>query len=389
MTNDRDADLLASELHDLVDGITPDRGAGMQRAQRTITRRARNRRTAVGAGAVVVLVAATVFVAVDRETKDSQRPIGTSAPSVTSSPTTSTTTTSTTVPGSPILSTIPPLSDLPAATAAYSKTFAWGTADDQVAFQVPHGEGVSGGPIAFTADAAGNIVMLDHSNARLVQWRNNTASAIPIALADPGVTAAVFDDQGRVIVANSELAVFGPDGAKQGSWTNLGTNGVPYGQLEADAGRVFVTGGGGRTPVLRDDGAGYVAVRNGTSEPDLVSFPDWDSPEDPSMTITMPSGGRKYEITGATGVRLVPARTRLTDGSLVFVMPGFSNGNADQSLPYIVGRIDSAGHASYRTVNTSGGYLVNGPEFVFKLDGFAVMGSTTTDGVTVSYYPFD
>ena len=89
MTNDRDAEFLASELHELVDGIAPDRGAGMQRTQRAMARRTRNRRASMGAaGAAVALVAATVFVAVDRDTESSQRPIGTTTTSSVSTPAT-------------------------------------------------------------------------------------------------------------------------------------------------------------------------------------------------------------------------------------------------------------------------------------------------------------
>jgi hypothetical protein len=65
------------------------------------------------------------------------------------------------------------------------------------------------------------------------------------------------------------------------------------------------------------------------------------------------------------------------------------SGHEDDAMSYVLGRIDRAGHAKYTTFAAATGYLIHGPELVVNDDGLGVLGSTTTDGVTVSYYPFD
>ena len=389
MTDD-DMKFLGDELHELVDGIastSPD--SARDRARRGIARHQRNRRAAAGAAAGVVAIAAIAFVAVDRDNKDSQRPIGTtstptSAPTTTSS---STTTPSTTVPGSPIASTIPPLSDLPAATASYTKSFAWGTGDNQVAFHTPQGEGASGGPVAFTATADGDIVMLDHSSSRIVRLQGEAASAVRIALADPGVTAAAIDDRGRVIVANSELAVFGPQGNKEGAWKGL-MDPISIGRLEVENGGVYANNNGSnRTQLLRDNGNGYVPLGDAVVKPPPVQV---DVISDRHVAkLSVSADDTRYQIKTSETILELSVAKRLPDGSLVFVLR-FEQGVVDPDLPttYIVGRIDRSGNAHYETVKASTGYLVNGPGFEINDDGVAVMGSTTAGGVTVSYYPF-
>jgi hypothetical protein len=384
MTTDDDMRTLHDDLHELADAVAPaSASTARDRARRGIARRARNRRAAVGAGAAVVLIAATVFFAVDRDTKDSQRPIGTTTPSVTSAPTTTSTTT-TTVPGSPILGTIPAVSDLPAATASYAKTFGWGTGDDQVAFHTPQGEGVSGGPIAFDADGAGNITILDQSNSRVVHFERVASPAQHIALADPGVSAAVFDDNNRVVVANSELAVFSfwPRGQKEDAWDPLGS----IGRLEVDAGTVYEVHDNTRLPRLRFDGSRYVPVANPTLIPTAVQVDVVSDRHIAAMTAT--ASGQQYRIATADSILGLHEVKQYPFGPLVFVL-AFEQSNTDQPDTYVIGRIDRDGNALYQTVHASWGYLVNGPQFVLNGLGVAVMDSTTTGGVTVSYYPFD
>jgi hypothetical protein len=275
------------------------------------------------------------------------------------------------------------VSELPAATASYSKSFAWGTADDQVSFHTPQGEGASGGPIAFTADAAGNIVMLDHSSSRIVRFEHGSAAADHIALADPGVTTAVFDAKGRVIVANSRLAVYGSGGKTEGSW-DLTT----IGRLEVDGPNVYETRKDHtRMLQLRDNGSRYVPVENATLLPAAVEVDVVSDRHTAAFTVS--ATVTRYRITTHDATRYLAAARTLPDGSLVFVLtPEQGVIDTDQPTTYVVGRIDRSGHAQYQTVAASTGYLVNGPGFVINDDGLAVMGSTTTGGVTVSYYPF-
>jgi hypothetical protein len=393
MTNDHDMKLLSDELHDLAGDIAPSSSAAARdRARRGIARHSRNRRTAVAAAGVVVVVAAAAFVAVDRDTKDSRRPIGTTTPSVSVAPTTTSTST---LPGSPILSTIPTLGDLPTATASYSKTFPWGTADDQVAFHTPQGEGVSGGPVAFTADAAGNIVMLDHSNSRLVRFEHGSASTVPIALASPAVTAAAFDDRGRVIVATvADLAVFGPQGQAEGSWSAISKDGDAINHLEVDGNRVYAlptysADQSFRTLLLRDDGSGYVPVRDSAQKIGVidVGMTPTDGPgARRTLRLTVSASGKEYRVTTPDSILDLRALRLLPDGSVTFVLR--LEHDPPDPTKYVLGRIDSVGSAHYATVSASDGYLVNGPGFVINDDGVAVMRSTTTGGVTVSYYPF-
>jgi hypothetical protein len=389
MTNDHEMNHLSDELHDLADGIAPASSAARDRARRGIARHSRNRRAAVSAAAAVVVVTAAVFVVVDRESTDSGQPIGTTEPTASSAPGT---TTPPTTAGSPILSTVPPLNELRAATAAYEKPFPWGTKPGQVAFQVPRGEGVSGGPVTFTADAAGNIVLLDQSNSRLVRLDQGAASARAIAGLSPAVTAATFDDQGRVIVATvSDLAVYGPNGQAEGAWQGISKGGSTIYRLEVDGRRVYsaafsVDNLKTRTLLLSDDGSGYVAARDAAPEPDPITVDVVDDTQVGLMRIS--AGGIEYRIT--TGFKDLRAVTLRPDGSLVFVAGVAQSGIADvnTSYTYVLGRIDRAGHARYETVKTPYAYLEYGPKFDITGDGVAVMGSTTTGGLTVSYYPF-
>jgi hypothetical protein len=385
MTTDRDTDLLASELHDLVDGITPSSAAAARdRARRGIARRQRNRRASIAAGGVVVLVAATVLVTVDRNQKDSQRPIGTTSPS-TSTATTTRTTINTAPPGSPILSSIPPVSELPAARTSYSQAFAWGTGGDQVAFHTPQGEGASGGPAAFSADGAGNIAMLDHSNSRIVHFEQHAYPPTHIALASPAVTAAVFDRNGRVFVATvHDVAVFGPHGDSEGSWNGISNDMISG--LEVVDNHLYATNGNSRTLLLRPSGPGYAPVDHAAPEPAPIQVSGIDDTR--AHLLTVSAAGREYRIsTGLTDLLTVKL---LPDGSLVFVVGPVQSdsGHQNEPLTYVLGRIDRAGHAKYTTFAAATGYLIHGPELVVNSDGVAVMGSTTTGGVTVSYYPF-
>ncbi len=394
MTTDHDAELLASELHELVDGIAPDRGAGLHRTQRAIARRARNRRATMGAaGAAVALVAAIVFVAVDRDTESSQRPTGTTTTPTAATPVTPAPTTSTTVPGSPILSTIPAVDQLPAAKASYRKTFAWGTADDEVAFHTPQGEGASGGPLAFTATGFGDIQLLDHSTSRIVRFSHGASSATQIALASPAVTAAAFDVNGHVIVATvGDVAEFGPDGTRLGNWPGISQ--VPITSLSIIDDFVYsVTDHNTRTPLLREIGPNFTYTRlfNAVPEPTPVTV-DIHPEESRTFTLKVSATGREYRITASDAFVAVRSARLLRDGTLAFVLqfPSSDNGQSpDSPSTYLLGRIDAAGHAQYRTITASIGYLVNGPEFVIGDDALAVMSSTTTGGVTVSYYLFD
>jgi hypothetical protein len=395
MTTDEDMNL-RDQLHDLVDGIAPvSASAARDRARRDIARRARNRRAAVGAAGVVALIAATVFVTVDRDTHDSQRPIGTTIPTPSAAIEPTTVAPTTTAPAPSQVTVAVPFEADPA-TASYSKTFPWGTGSGEVAFSVPGGEGVNDAPIAFTADSAGNIVMLDHSNTRLVRLENGSPSIVPLDMNGPAVTAAAFDQQGRVIIATlGDLAVFGPDGHAEGAWKGMthDTHGIR--SLEVDGNRVYFNNAGPygyhgalvtRTLLLRDDGSGYVAVRDAAPEP----LPIQADVEQDAITLTVSGTVTTYRLVAGQHNDIRPTRL-LPDGSLVFVITSQqseNNGDLDTPLTYVVGRIDRSGHAEYSSVTTSLGYTTGGPRLVINDDGLAVMGSTTTGGTTVSYYPF-
>ena len=389
MTTDRNTDLLASELHDLVDGITPRSStAARDRARRGIARRQRNRRASIAAGGVVVLVAAVTFVAVDRSHGGSTvGPVGTTTqPSVSTSAATTAPAIPNRLPGSPITSTVPPLSELPAAHVSYSQAFAWGTGGDQVAFHTPQGEGASGGPAAFSADGAGNIAMLDHSNSRIVHFEQHAYPPTHIALASPAVTAAVFDRKGRVFVATvHDVAVFGPHGDSEGSWNGISNDMISG--LEVVDNHLYATNGNSRTLLLRPSGPGYAPVDHAAPEPAPIQVSGIDDTR--AHLLTVSAAGREYRIsTGLTDLLTVKL---LPDGSLVFVVGPVQSdsGHQNEPLTYVLARIDRAGHAKYTTFAAATGYLIHGPELVVNSDGVAVMGSTTTGGVTVSYYPFD
>ena len=134
--------------------------------------------------------------------------------------------------------------------------------------------------------------------------------------------------------------------------------------------------------------AGYHAVPNAVPELDPITVHVLEGRH--VVEVTLPGSGVDYELTTGTlnDVRAISVRP---DDSLVFVLGFEQHGltDADQAQTYVLGRIDRAGHATYAKVSAAMGYLVNGPGFVINDDGIAVMGSTTTAGVTVSYYPFN
>ena len=340
MTSDHDRDALASELHDLAGAIEPDPPAKCAAPQRHRPPPTRHRRASMS-GAALVAIAAITFVAVARSTDDeSAGPVGTtSQPSVTSSSSTSTSTTPsvTTAPGSPILTTIPPLSELPAAHASYSQAFAWGTGDDQVAFHTPHGEGASGGPVAFSADAAGNIAMLDHSNARIVHFEQHAYPPTNIALASPAVTAAVFDRTGRVFVATvHDVAVFGPQGESEGSWNGISNDMISG--LEVVDNHLYATNGNTRTLLLRPSGLGYAPVANATPERAPIQVSGANDTQ--AHLLTVSAAGTEYRIsTGLTDLLTVKL---LPDGSLVFVVGPVQSDSGHQdegNWPNVLSRI--------------------------------------------------
>jgi hypothetical protein len=392
---DHDMSSLGDELHELAGTISPSSAGGRDRARRAIARHQRNRRAAITATAAVALVAASVFVAVGRERNDSAAPVGTtSEPTTSSSPTTVADTSTTgaptpTDPHAPIAITIPTGS--PPATSVYRTAFPWGTASNEVAFRTPAGEGASGGPVAFTADAAGNIVLLDQSSSRLVRRASGTGSTAALALASPAVTAAAFDSQGRVIVASlADVAVFGPTGHAEGSWTALPVPGGRIDRLEVDGNAVYAvdysfTKQRTRTALLRDDGSGYVKVAGAATEPDPIVV---DEVADLNVgVIHITAGGRDYRIT--TGLKDLRSVRLLPDHALVFVVGNVQSDSGHTGpVDYTLVRIDADGHAHYGTITASVGYLNGGPVFDITADGVAVMGSTIAGGVTVAYYRF-
>jgi hypothetical protein len=406
MTSDDNVKTLSNELHELADDLAPSSSNARDRARRGIARHSRNRRAALGAGVAVVVIATTTVFAVGRTDRDSQRPLGTT-PRVTvpTPPNVVVTSTAPTTappgqptPGSPVLASVPPIGDLTAMPSSYAKTFPWGTGPGEVAFHTPQGEGASGGPVAFSADAAGNIVMLDHSSGRIVRLQNGTDSSNPIAVS-PAVTAAVFDSEGRVIVATvGDVAVYLPSGALQHDFSTVSQ--TPITRLQIVGKYVFsVSDTYQRTALLQDNGTGY-----SPPEGDFQGGPQPPRQPDPReievivnpdrhvviMSVSGTGTGTQYEIATADAIRTVDAERVLADGTLVFVLT-LDSGVGTDPVPtkYVVGRIDAEGHARYQTVSASAGYLVNGPGFVINDDGLAVMGSTAAGGATVSYYPFN
>jgi hypothetical protein len=388
MTNDQNVKMLSDELHDLADDLAPSSSGARDRARRGIARRTRNRRAAIGAAAAVVVVATTAVVAIGREPGTERRPLGTTPNrSATTRPEVTAPTSAPPgqpTPGSPVLASVPPMGDLTPLPSSYAKTFPWGIGPGEVAFHTPQGEGVSGGPVAFSADAAGDIVMLDHSSGRLVRLRNGLDSTDPIAVS-PAVTAAVFDGEGRVIVATvRDVAVYLPSGARQRDFGQMST--TPITRLQVEGNLVFsVSETSQYTLLLADPGTGYVPMHRDLEQMQVIVTPDRHV-----VTMSILGSDAQYQIASADAVRHVEAERLLPDHTLVFVLTLDSGVGAPLTpIKYVVGQIDSKGHARYRTVSATAGYLVNGPKFVVNDDGLAVMGSTTTAGVTVTYYPFN
>jgi len=233
-------------------------------------------------------------------------------------------------------------------------------------------------------------VMLDHSSGRIVRLENGADSTHPIAVS-PAVTAAVFDSRGDVIVATvDDVAVYLPIGVLQSDFGKMST--APITRLQIVGKLVFsVSDTNQRVALLADDGQGYYPVQSDIdgrqTDPHEVQV---DVPNQHAVTMSVLGTATEYEIATAAAVARVDAVRSLPDGTLVFVLE-FEQGTQipDQPTTYVVGRIDADGHARYQTVSATTGYLVNGPGFVINDDGLAVMGSTTTGGATVTYYPFN
>ncbi len=391
MTNEHNVKTLGDELHDLAADLSPSDSGARDRARRNIARHSRNRRAALASGAAVVVIAAVAVIAVDRDPSTALRPLGTtpgdtgSAPSnvVVTSTAPTTAPPGRPTPGSPVLASVPPIGDLTAMPSSYSRTFPWGTGPGQVAFHTPQGEGASGGPVAFSADAAGTIAMLDHSTGRLVRLQNGADSSDPIAVS-PAVTAAVFDSRGNIIVATvGDVAVYLPSRALQKDFGTLSTAAIM--RLQIVGNLVFSVSESNRyTLLLSDDGTGYVRAHRDVEPMQVIVTPDRHV-----VTMSVLGNDAQYQIASADAIRNVQSERLLSDGTLVFVLT-LDSGVGTDPVPtrYVVGRIDAEGHARYQTVSATTGYLVNGPAFVINNDGLAVMGSTIGGGTTVTYYPF-
>jgi hypothetical protein len=291
---------------------------------------------------------------------------------------------------------VPPVGQLPLARAAYTVPFAWGRGDGQVAFAVQGGEGASGGPATFLADRRGEIVLFDHSNARiLVRSDGEAPFTRTVDMPSPAVTAAVFDSHARLIAAfYNDLVVFdAQNGATLGSFPGAGPSGPEITRLAVVGSTVYsVAEDGTLTAELHDDGAGYHRAPGNTPlERGAVTLAFHQSSS--TLDVEVAGSGRHYTFTftgtGAAGIADVPAARALPDGSLVLVVSSARHGmpNLDQVRQYEIVRVDATGHASSTRVDASGGYLTNGAEFAIAEDGVAVMSSTATGGVTVSYYP--
>jgi hypothetical protein len=257
---------------------------------------------------------------------------------------------------------------------------------------------VSGGPIAFEADGAGNIMMLDQSNSRVVHFEQHSYPAEHLALASPAVTAAAFDQYGHLFVATvTDLAVFGPQGQAEGSWTGISKTSIT--SLEVVDHRVYALDvspyrsaerRNTRRLLLRPSGSGYVAVRDSAPEPADIAVDVNIDTAPHVVTMRVSASGRQYRISTTNPITFVRAVRLQADGTLTFVLGLECCGQGpDQPGKFVLGRISRSGLAHYETIPVSVGYLVNGPGFVINGDGVAVMSSTTTGGVTVSYYRFN
>ena len=181
-----------------------------------------------------------------------------------------------------------------------------------------------------------------------------------------------------------DVAEFSPDGTRLGNWPGLSQ--VPITSSIVGDFVYSVSDPSTRTPLLRETGPNftYSPLFNAAPETAPVTF-------DNNVMLTRDlHGDRRREA--------VPITTDTLSGSghAAVARTGrwhsCCNAHDRHRLADDLrarSHRPRRRHGHYETITAPMGYLVNGPEFVINDDALAVMSSTTTGGVTVSYYPFD
>jgi hypothetical protein len=348
-------------------------------------RRARLRRNRIFIGAAAALLAVIVAVAgsVAASSPPDQRGriIVTNPASTTTKPTTEVT----------IPPTVPvslrPLGQIPNAEPLYAQRFTWGTGQGSVGFEAGN-QSAPVGPLAFTADARGNVVIFDVVNRRLVERIDTHEVPYPVDTSGFGPDPAVIDTQGRLITVDGRgglIVVRSGERLAHYEAADLPAASDTSWSLVADGRDVLADShNNSRLRLLHDDGTGYAPARDAKWEPDPV-YVNVRGRDHPTIG--------EFSLRAPWLVDVLPARHLLTDGTIVAVLTVHDPSNVTPigdpgEYAHLILAIDRLGHAAVARFPAPNAYMDTGPVFQLTDDYFAVMSDTAQSGVTVAAYRY-
>ena len=289
---------------------------------------------------------------------------------------------------------LPALDQIPHAVPLYERRFPWGRGPGSVGGEPGH-QSAPVGPLAFTADRDGNIVIFDVVNGRLVERLNGRATTYAVdtrgfdpepAIPDGGASTDYDRWPGR------PGQVFGTDGTplrhfRRGTflWAvrrgllarHRGTHDV---YADSDHSRAIL--------LLHDDGTGYQLTSSATWEPDRVSVQVGHDAED--ATIGRADGSR-YSLRAV-------AHRRVARESVATRWHHRHHRSGRRTLEFraqhpvayyhLLIAIDRHGHAALQQFPAPNSYMDTGPIFELTDTYFGVMSDTEHDGVTIAVYPY-
>jgi hypothetical protein len=385
-------DSLDQTLSDLIGSSAPTI-ADVDGAYRLIVDRARGRvahRRLVASAVTMALVAAIIVASLLATSSSPRRDsIVVAGQTSTSSPAAATTT-----PRAPMRVALPTLDQIPHAIPLYEQRFPWGRGPGSVGGE-PGNQSAPVGPLAFSADRAGSIVIFDVVNGRLVERLDGRTTTYAVDTRGFGPDPAVVDAQHRLITTDGRggLVVFAADGTRlrhhpPSDFPALG--GRPGPTLVTDGRDVYATDhNNARLLLLHADGAGYQPAPSATWEPDRINVQGSRGPGD--ATIGRWDGSR-YSLRAPWHIAAFLATRLRPDGTIITVLRVDAPSNAVLNSPgayyNLIVAIDRDGNAALRQFPAPNSYMDTGPIFELTDTYFGVMSDTEPDGVTIAVYPY-
>jgi hypothetical protein len=298
----------------------------------------------------------------------------------------------TTTPRAPMPVALPALDQIPHALPLYERRFPWGKSPGSVGGEPGH-QSAPDGPLAFSADRDGNIVIFDFVNRRLVERLDGRATTYAVDTRSFGPDPAVVDAQHRLITSDGRggLVVFAADGTQlrhypPSDFPGIGGQNIPT--LVNDGRYVYAAINNARVLLLHDDGTGYQPAPTATWEPDRINVQVSNGPAD--ATIGRGDGSR-YSLRTPWHIAVIPATRLLPDGTIIAVLVVYEPSDAIPKDPdayyHLIVAIDRDGHAALRQFPGPSSYM-DGPIYELTDSYFGVMSDTEADGVNIALYPY-